>query len=181
MVSTPSIGEEAVLFPPKPLFMVDRSWQRRGRKSSPSKVPEKPSRVPEVTITVLNGFKTSQKGITRPANANVNSTPKPLQAANVQFLNYQPPTTCRRGGRNKTKRPLKEDKNDGGGPSKSQRNSALVPDGGRFAEAESEHPSLFTRSIPKSTSPVYTLIDPEVSTFEKFLVYCASILLFNVI
>src|SRR5882757_3597465 len=89
------MAEEAVIFPSQPLFMVDRGWQRhqkRSKKSIPSGETDlQTSRVPEVTIRVMNG----------PANVTAKSpfaegdkkppkgkrTKTPIQ---LQFMNYEP-------------------------------------------------------------------------------------------
>lgn len=169
------MAAEAVLFPPQPLFMVDRSWQRRGRKVSRSKDFENSSRVPEITITVLNGYKASQKRGQGPAIANGNATAKPTQVTNRQFLSYQPQTIGKKDKRCRKKASVKQDIGRVGRPSESSRSSALAPPAAHPAEEFSEHASLSTRSISRSTSPVYTVLDPELGAFEKFLAYCSSI------
>lgn len=121
------MAAEAVLFPPQPLFMVDRSWQRRGRKVSQSKDFENSSRVPEITITVLNGYKASQKRGQGPAIANGNATAKPTQVTNRQFLSYQPQTIGKKDKRCRKKASVKQDIGRVGRPSESSRSSALAP------------------------------------------------------
>jgi len=155
--------------------MVDRSWQRRGRKNSPTKDFEHSSRVPEITITVLNGSKTSQKRQPRPTGTKSDLPSNPPQNAGVQFLNYQPPKTGGRGRRNKKRQSFMSESNNTKEPSDGKQNSVLVPGGTGPADNSSSERFVLTASVPTSTSPVYTVIDPEVSAFEKFLAYCSSI------
>lgn len=169
------MAAEAVLFPSQPLFMVDRSWQRRGRKISPSsREIENSSRVPEITITVLNGNTTREKK--GPAIANERTTSKPSKVTNIQFLSFEPEAISRKDKRIKPTKSVKKNKHGSRAPSESTRRSALVPAGSRSeGEEASDRSSLYTTSISRSTSPFYTVIDPEVSSFEKFIVYCLFI------
>lgn len=169
------MSEEAVLFPSKPLFMVDRSWQRRNRKNFPTKDFENSSRVPEITITVLNGSKASPKAKSKPTNAKSDVASKAPPSASAKFLNYRPPATGGGGGRKRKKRSFNQEADGAEESSNSKRNSSLAPGCARPADDESEYPFFLTRSIPNSTSPVCTVIDPEVSAFEKFLAYCSFI------
>ncbi|KAK5051454.1 hypothetical protein LTR84_003106 [Exophiala bonariae] len=166
------MAAEAVLFPPQPLFMVDRSWQRRGRKVSPSSREfENSSRVPEITITVLNGNKTSQKRSSGTATAPERAPSKPSKVNNIQFLSYEPHTLSRKDKRTKATKSVKNNKRDSRSLSESAQNSALVPAGSQSADEASDRSTLSITSISRSTSPCYTVIDPEVSSFEKFIVY----------
>ena len=55
------MAEQAVIFPDRPLFMVDRGWQRRKKKAGKDSHQQsyereldlQPSRVPEITIAVV--------------------------------------------------------------------------------------------------------------------------------
>ena len=162
------MAEEAVIFPSQPLFMVDRSWQRRGRKVSPTKDTENSSRVPEVTITVLNGGNKSRKEQSRLPISDPSSNPQPKNVK-VQFMNYQP--NERRRPRIKNPNVAAKGRDGVEQPRKRRQNQNSAVQYADPAEP-SEHLSILSRAVPKSNSAVYAVIDSEVTAFERFLMYC---------
>ena len=161
------MAAEAVIFPNQPLFMVDRGWQRHTKKAG-KKSPQGSrggelethlSRVPEVSITVpkrdedvdfMSRPETKMKTIRR--------GDKSRQFASTQFLNYEPV---------KSKRKQHD--------SEKQLPERATPKG-HIIKTEGTHQdsSLLKQSLPGTATALYSYIDPEVSSFQKFVSYCES-------
>ncbi|KAJ9607601.1 hypothetical protein H2200_007679 [Cladophialophora chaetospira] len=165
------MAEEAVIFPDKPLFMVDRGWQRRKKravKTASQTIHERelnlqPSRVPEVTITVAKG----------PGGTRSNSPPEtknhpvPIKSSHtqsvpIQFMNYEPPKPKKQ--RQPGSRPC---------PRNGQAATHMPRKWAAATKPEITREDLFVlkQSLPGTATSLYSVIDPEVSSFQEFISY----------
>ncbi|KIW67789.1 hypothetical protein PV04_07017 [Phialophora macrospora] len=165
------MAEEAVIFPDQPLFMVDRGWQRRKKraaKNSPQAVHEReldlqPSRVPEVTITVAKGPGSTRS--TSPPERKKDHRLAKAQAkqhAPIQFMNYEPPTSKKKqqhgpGGRAQT--------------GTVHTGKSLYHDTAMKPKDIPRDLFILKKSLPGTATALYSVIDPEVSSFQEFVGY----------
>jgi hypothetical protein len=166
------MAEEAVIFPDQPLFMVDRGWQRRKKragKNSPRAVHEReldlqPSRVPEVTITVAKG-PGSTRSTSSPERKN-DQTPakgKAKQPAPIQFMNYEPPRPKRKQQHGPKERAQSRPSSTG---------KSLGDDTAMKPRDLPRDLFILKQSLRGTATALYSVIDPEVSSFQEFVSYC---------
>ncbi|EXJ77543.1 hypothetical protein A1O3_09770 [Capronia epimyces CBS 606.96] len=167
---------EAVIYPVQPLFMVDRSWQRRKKREK--KGPDSRfgsdgrqplCRVPDVTITLADG----------PAGARVPSVLDRARSQDVstevQFVIYEPPRAETRPQQNRHEKWSQ----DVGSNTKCRRKKR---ENGRAAPVSNDQeqtgtlPPLPTLQQPVhgTASPLYTVIDPIASAFQDFVGYYST-------
>ena len=157
-----------MIFPDQPLFMVDRGWQRSkkraGKNSSQTsyegELDLQPSRVPEVTITVAKGPAGSKS--VSPPDSKKDQAPtrgKPKRSAPVQFMNYEP-LKSKRKQQQRSQQHL---------PKKTPFKAPLLQ-----PEDISQDLFVFKQSLPGTATALYSVIDPEVSSFQTFVSYCKS-------
>ena len=170
------MAEEAIIFPSAPLFMVDRGWQRhrkKGRKvSALERAEDPPSRVPEVTITVMKASAKTNGTRTKSPSANDVEKRGPRKNVELQFMSYDPqPAEKTQEGRNRRKALS--------GGKKSSVKQESTPLDHSSAEGSSipsddrlQLSPVLRKPVPGSTFPMYTVIDPEVSAFQSLLSYC---------
>jgi hypothetical protein len=170
------MAEEAVIFPDQPLFMVDRGWQRSkkkqgthrtGRQIYEQQLDLQPSRVPEVTITVAKGVKTARPKSTAAAARDFRQAQTKVIAQDFRpahFMSYEPP------------RPKK------GNQTIRQKASSQCKEGESATNSTSASPedikrilSRFKQTLPGTATPLYSVLDPEVTSFQEFISYCESL------
>ncbi|EXJ71377.1 uncharacterized protein A1O5_05184 [Cladophialophora psammophila CBS 110553] len=162
---------EAVIFPSQPLFMVDRGWQRRKKKLKNDALFQEldlqTSRVPEVTIKVAKG----------PAGARSASPPKvknnethakgnPKVPGQIQFMAYKPSVK-------KRKQHVKSktcDQDEGAGK-EGENTHVKFPVCSTNSEEVRKDAIFPKRTLPGTATALYTVIDPEVSSFQQFMSY----------
>ncbi|KIW31663.1 uncharacterized protein PV07_03275 [Cladophialophora immunda] len=165
------MAEEAVIFPSQPLFMVDRGWQRRKKKAKNDALFQEldlqTSRVPEVTIRVANGqAKTRSKSPPQARLGDTQAKVNPRESGQIQFMAYKP-------SERKQRQPAKSKKTD-----QIKRTEKQVADTKvklhipptELAEARKDV-SFLKQTLPGTATALYTVIDPEVSSFQKFMTY----------
>jgi hypothetical protein len=170
------MAEEALLFPSKPLFMVDRSWQRQMKKTSIGLSRNKVSRLPEVSINVING-----PGL-------------PFDTFGSEFVHGSPAAKREKTGRPKllsmTEQPrimnrkqraatkavsvsIGKFKDGRRKPEGSDSSTSPSPGPTSLNSLDSFNSSLtLYHTVPGSGSLLYSVIDPEVKRFENLLSYC---------
>ncbi len=157
--------------------MVDRGWQRRKKRAgkiSPQAIYEQDldlqqSRVPEVTITVVKG-PGNTRSTSPPDGKNKQQTPTRSsrnQSTPIQFMKYEPPKPKEK----RQQGPKGHSRNGCAAARMSSRDAALV-------EPENIRTDLvdFKQSLPGTATALYSVIDPEVSSFQEFLSYCKCLL-----
>lgn len=162
------MAEEAVIYPSQPLFIVDRGWQRqKNRSKNRALVSEgdiQPWRVPEVTINVVKGAahnSSSQRNDGMPA-----TEAKHQAADRLTFMNYDPTKGNRKS---KTVSKARNTSKVSRRQKSSQTTRVASP---IKPESVSLVSPTLTKPIPRTTSPMYSCLDPEVSDFQSFLSYC---------
>lgn len=165
------MAEEAVIFPPQSLFMVDRGWQRRkkkgGAKDSPFTEHEldlQASRVPEITITVAKGSgDTRSTSPPETKNEQAQARSNSQQSGSIQFMTYEPQKLNRRRqqGLKDRKQAKQSDKGRTSCPSDAVGHAAIQKD-------------VFTlkQSLPGTATALFPVVDPEVGCFQEYLSYC---------
>lgn len=161
-----------MIFPDRPLFMVDRGWQRlqkRAGKISAQAIHERelvlqPSRVPEVTITVAKE-PNSTRSTSSPESKNGRTKTKGNQkkSASVQFMNYEPPKAKKKSqyaakDLARSRRPVTEP----------------LPSSAALMERDDIRNTsfVFKQALPGTATAFYSIIDPEVSSFQDYVSYC---------
>ena len=176
-----------MIFPNRPLFMVDRGWQRRKKRAgklSPQDIHEReldlqPSRVPEVTITVAK--EPAKDRSTSPPDKNNNKSTSPPdkqskqipirsgqeQSAPIQFMEYEPPKPKQKQPRGSKARA----RNGLTAKQRPSRTAALMD-----PEIMRENLFVLKQSLPGTATALYSVMDPEVSAFQDFISYCKCLL-----
>ncbi|OAP61004.1 hypothetical protein AYL99_06008 [Fonsecaea erecta] len=164
------MAEEAVIFPSQPLFMVDRGWQRRKKVKNDGFSHEfdiQTSRVPEVTIKVANWSpKTRPRSPHEAKCTERQAKTSTKESSQVQFLAYKPPVVKQKQ-RGKSKkyeaRKRTSDEITGAG------DKLPIPSTKTVAARED---IFFPRQVlPGTATALYTVIDPEVRSFQEFMSY----------
>jgi hypothetical protein len=144
LVSAPAT--EAVILPNRPLFMVDRGFQRRKKNSRYDTTPEpwtassRPSRVPDITISVASKARNAKKQtIDRERKTGPGGKTGPTQGK--EKVVHQKQLSSRLG---------KDDDS-----------------------TSNDSKSLELRQVPSGASTaLYSLVNSELSSFLKFTTYC---------
>ena len=171
---------DALIFPNQSLFMVDRGWQRR-KKTTLTTLPlrekdvnPQPLLVPEITITVA-------KVSTRSSNSNCSSArlaktkevKTSAKRTSKQFhqgriISYEPRTK-------ESKQPLGAQCSHQKGIPHMDR---MTTNAAR-SESEEDRQNSFNlkRTLPGTATALYSIIDPEVIAFQKFVSYCTFLVI----
>jgi hypothetical protein len=148
------------------MFMVDRGWQRSRKKKRTKntlRIAEFDAQingVPEVTITIAkprSAKSRSQTGIPDAQERNVK----------VQFRKYEPPLP-------KTKHVRRSAKQATAGNTMQHLGQTSTSTANTLRKFDLRHPPVLSSGMTGSSSPLYTVIDPEVSDFQRFISYCKS-------
>ncbi|KIW82381.1 hypothetical protein Z517_05408 [Fonsecaea pedrosoi CBS 271.37] len=160
------MAEEAVIFPSQSLFMVDRSWQRRKRVKKDIHSHElvlQPSRVPEVTIKVAQTPVGAGSTSVHKSQAKGNAK----ESGQIQFMTYKPKErTSKQNARSKKVRHT--------GPAGEQTpdSDATAPIPPTTSVETRKNVLLPTQlTLPGTATALYTVIDPEVSSFQEYMSY----------
>ncbi|KAJ9494205.1 hypothetical protein LTR99_003134 [Exophiala xenobiotica] len=154
---------EAILFPSQPMFMVDRGWQRSRKKKRTKntlRIAESDAQingVPEVTITIAkprSAKSRSQTGVPDAQERNVK----------VQFRKYEPPLP-------KTKHVRRSAKQATAGNTMQPLGQTSTSTANTLHKFDLRHPPVLSSGMTGSSSLLYTVIDPEVSDFQRFISY----------
>ncbi|EXJ81958.1 hypothetical protein A1O1_08025 [Capronia coronata CBS 617.96] len=168
---------EVVIFPAQPLFMVDRSWQRRTRrlktKSGRFAGHGPPSRTPEVTITVA---KSSVNTASSHYKRDVSSATKETQSAptGLQFMSYEPSRSDSPTRQTQGKKRIATTPNAiGRSKEKDPRRKSPLSSGRKHTGTTTLRSTLGDH-VPGTASPLYSLIEPEASAFQGFVSYYST-------
>ncbi|KIV78615.1 hypothetical protein PV11_06249 [Exophiala sideris] len=158
------MAEEEIIFPSRPLFMVDRGWQRSRKKTrmSPrSRNDVQTIHVPEVTVSFTEDpadtkeMSTKRKDPHRPARG-------------IQFLHYEAGSTKTTRRSKRRAQPGVENKTPAVIEDSTQAATTFAPSGRTPA---SEMSWDLGALIKGSTTALYSVIDPEAAAFQDFAGY----------
>ncbi|KAI1616026.1 hypothetical protein EDD37DRAFT_103822 [Exophiala viscosa] len=163
------MAEEEIIFPPRPLFMVDRGWQRSRKKtrSNPRSIrgDVQSIHVPERTVKATedsSAIETMSINRNGPQNPQHNKT-RPLPGTN--FLHYEPAETRKARHRKRIGRPKEGNTRPAAMSDLPQAATSVAPSGRTPA---SENLWTFGSLVPGSATSLYTIIDPEATAFQGF-------------
>ncbi|KIX94938.1 uncharacterized protein Z520_09248 [Fonsecaea multimorphosa CBS 102226] len=162
--------EEAVIFPSQPLFMVDRSWQRRKKVKNDAfsqEIDLQSSRVPEVTIKVANGpAEMRQASPPRAKDTERQAKAHAKEPNQVQFRAYNPSAGKQRHhGKSKKHEKQKEVVRE---TTDADNQSSIPSTKSVVARKDIFFPKW---ALPGTATALYAMIDPEVSSFQEFVSY----------
>jgi len=154
--------------------MVDRGWQRSKKNVRDDRTVlghgSQKAGNHDITITIA-GPRSSGKPPSTTAKRTTEANRAQERKVSVQFMQYEPPVSAAGQASERCRRTARRAK------SVVQRRRGQAPSAAQPIVSPSPlsvRSSTLRQSIPGSASPLYTFIDPEVSSFQEFIAYCRS-------
>lgn len=169
------MAEERIIFPARPLFIVDRGWQR-SRKKAPTNPRSIKDDVQTICVTGATSLRTENPSDFQLASPlmklkgsrkreHTNDPPLPT----IQSLPYDAAQMKETRSSKRTRHFAVENKTSATVSDPSLAAPPVLPSNRTPASAI---PLIFENPISGSATPLYTVIDPEATAFQHFVGYC---------
>lgn len=165
---------EAVIFPARPLFMVDRSWQRHKKRAKQK--PElrlagiQPSSVPEVSIILAKSRTDAEAASVYEEGKRSAPRRNQNEFSSLRFVEYDPSNA------GNSLRQVREKKTavnrDKKGKTRGKICRATPASNGHKPTGTTRSSPVLASHVPGTASPLYSVIDPEARPFQGFASYC---------